>query len=74
MWLFLDRPDVPFDNNASERALRPAVTHRKVIGAFRSEDGAEAYAAYRSIEDTARKQQRSVFASLYAVLGTPLSF
>ena len=52
MWLFLDREDVPFDNNASERALRPAATHRKVVGCFRTEEGASAYAAYRSLEDT----------------------
>lgn len=72
MWLFLDRDDVPFDNNASERALRPAVTHRKVIGCFRTESGADAYAAYRSLEDTARKRQIPILTALAQVLGTPL--
>jgi transposase len=72
MWLFLDREDVPFDNNASERALRPAATHRKVIGCFRTEDGASAYAAYRSLEDTARKRQIPILSALAQVLGVPL--
>lgn len=72
LWVFLDHPDVPFDNNASERALRPAVVHRKVIGGFRSEDGATGYALYRTIEDTARKQGHPVLHALHAVLGPPL--
>lgn len=71
MWVFLEREDVPFDNNASERALRPAVIHRRVIGGFRTEQGATAYATYRSLEDTARKRQQPVLQALYDVLGTP---
>ena len=35
--VFLYRADVPADNNACERALRPSVIHRKVMGRFRSE-------------------------------------
>lgn len=73
MWRFLDDPDAPFDNNASERALRPAVIHRKVIGGFRSLWGAIAYARYRSIEDTARKRGQSIWDALFAALGQPLS-
>jgi transposase len=72
LWVFLDHPDVPFDNNASERALRPAVVHRKVIGGFRSEDGATGYALYRTIEDTARKQGQPILHALHAALGPPL--
>jgi transposase len=74
LWVFLDRPDVPFDNNASERALRPAVIHRKVIGGFRTEDGAAAYATYRTIEDTARKRRQAIPHALYEVLGQPFSW
>ena len=71
IWVFLEREDVPFDNNASERALRPAVIHRRVIGGFRTEHGAAAYAIYRTIEDTARKRKQPVLQALYDVLGTP---
>jgi transposase len=73
LWLFLEHEDVPFTNNASERALRPAVIHRKVIGSFRSEEGACAYALYRTIEDTARKRGQTILDALYAVLGRPVA-
>ena len=63
---------MPFDNNASERALRPAVIHRKVTGGFRTEDGVVAYALYRTIEDTARKRGQDIFEALFNVLGKPL--
>ena len=68
IWHFLDRADVPFTNNASERALRPAVIHRKVIGGFRSEAGATAYALYRTVEDTARKRGQNILKTLYQAL------
>src|SRR5258708_26516379 len=54
IWHFLDRPDVPFTNNASERALRPAVIHRKVIGGCFSLCGATVHAFFYTIEDEAR--------------------
>lgn len=73
LWVFLERPDVPFDNNASERALRPAVIHRKVIGSFRSEGGATAYAFYRTVEDTARKRGQPILHALFDTLGKPLA-
>ena len=68
IWHFLDRPDVPFTNNASERALRPAVIQRKVIGGIRSEVGATAYALYRTVEDTARKRGQNLLRTLYQAL------
>ncbi len=74
IWLFLDEPDVPFTNNASEQALRPAVIHRKVIGSFRTPHGAAAYALYRSIEDTARKRGQNILHALFSALGQPLDF
>jgi transposase len=72
IWCFLDDPAIPFDNNASERALRPAVIHRKVIGRFRSWTGAIAYARYRTLEDTARKRGQNILTTLYRILGHPL--
>jgi transposase len=68
IWHFLSRPDVAFTNNASERALRPAVVHRKVIGGFRSEAGATGYALYRTVEDTARKRGQNLLKTLYQAL------
>jgi hypothetical protein len=45
---------VPATNNASERALRPFVTARKVFGCARSKEGADAMAVIRSVLMTAR--------------------
>lgn len=70
-WVFLDRADVNPTNNASERALRPSVVHRKVLGGFRSEWGAAAYAGYLSMVQTFQKEGRELFPSLLALLDPP---
>ena len=64
---FLDSPDIPFDNNASERAIRPTKTKLKVAGLFRSKAGAESYAIIHSVLDTAKKQGVSLFNELQAI-------
>jgi len=71
LFVFLERPDVPPTNNVSERALRPAVVHRKVTGGFRSTWGAKTYAALASVIDTAALNGVSAFAALQALMGTP---
>lgn len=67
-WVFLDRGDVNPTNNASERALRPSVVHRKVTGGFRSEWGAAAYATFLSVVQTLQREGSEVFANLLALL------
>jgi hypothetical protein len=52
--------------------LRPAVSHRKVIGGFRSQWGAEAYAALASVIDTARLHGHNVFQTLVQLMGQPI--
>jgi len=69
---FLHDARVPFHNNACERALRPAVIHRKVSGGFRSPWGAEAYAALASVIDTAKLRTQPVFETLVALMGSPI--
>jgi transposase len=71
LFVFLDRTDVPPTNNVSERALRPAVVHRKVTGGFRSEWGARTYAALASVIDTAALKGVSAFAAIQPLMGTP---
>ena len=66
--VFLHLPNVPPHNNASERALRNSVIHRKVIGSFRSQWGADAHAAVASIMDTARKQGVDAFDAIMSLL------
>lgn len=68
LFVFLDHTDVPFDNNASERALRNSVIHRKVTGGFRSDWGAEAYAIITTIVQTARKNNLCLFETLRSLL------
>ena len=72
LFVFLHRADVPFDNNASERALRPSVIHRKVTGGFRSAWGAQAYAALATVIDTAKLHGHNVFATLVELMGKPI--
>ena len=54
LFRFITRRDVPYTNNACERALRPSVIFRKVTGGFRSEWGAKVYAAAASVIGTGR--------------------
>src|SRR3990172_1462998 len=64
LFVFLHRTDVPADNNACERALRPSVIHRKVMGSFRREWAAQAYAALPPVLDTAKGAGVNLFQKL----------
>ncbi len=73
LFVFMTERDVPPTNNISERHLRPSVIFRKVTNGFRSEWGAEAYAAFRSMGSTAKLTGRSVLdATRNALFGYPL--
>jgi transposase len=69
LYVFLHRDDVEPTNNSSERDLRPSVIHRKVIGGFRSQWGAEASAIRTSLLATARKRGDNLLDALRAVAG-----
>ena len=56
LFTFLDHPEVAADNNGSERELRPTATYRKVTGGFRSDWGADLFAAVRSVIGTAARR------------------
>jgi len=71
---FLDGFTIPFDNNQAERDLRGLKIQQKVSGSFRSDWGADAYAAIRGYLVTLRKQGKSLLAALNSlVAGQPLS-
>jgi transposase len=70
--VFLHCPDVPSDNNACERTLRPSVIHRKVTNGFRSEWGAHAYAALATVLETAKLHHHNVFDTLVHLMGPPV--
>ncbi|HSI66175.1 MAG TPA: transposase, partial [Planococcus sp. (in: firmicutes)] len=71
LFVFLYRSDVPPTNNVSERALRSSVIHRKVTGGFRSQWGADTYAALASVIDTAALRGINAFDALQALIGKP---
>jgi len=66
IFTFLTHPDVPPDNNASERAIRNVKIKTKVSGQFRNKDGkgADRYAKIRSVIDTSIKNGQDVYAAL----------
>ncbi|WP_321332324.1 transposase [uncultured Bacteroides sp.] len=68
---FLYDPDVPYDNNASESAIRIIKTELKVCGCFRSEKGADTFMQLHSIVDTAKKNQISRYKTLLAIAKMP---
>ena len=69
LFIFLHRTDVPAHNNACERALRPSVIHRKVLGSFRSDWGAQAYAALATVLNTAKRNGQKCFSKISPVDG-----
>ncbi|MFR9668118.1 MAG: IS66 family transposase [Rikenellaceae bacterium] len=69
IFTFLVREDVPSDNNASERSLRPVKTKLKVSGQFKSSEGAQQYATIQSIVQTAKKCDQDPLVALLAVAG-----
>ena len=68
LFRFVTRRDVPYTNNACERALRPSVIFRKVTNGFRAEWGAKVYAAAASVIATGRLHGRTALEALRAAL------
>jgi len=56
LFTFLDQPNVPFDNNTAERAIRPAVIIRKNSYGNRSQRGADCQAVLMSIFRTLKQR------------------
>lgn len=72
LFVFLERADVPYDNNGSERDLRNSVIHRKVTGGFRSEWAPGTFATITTVIETAKKRGQGVLATLLAGVGRTL--
>jgi transposase len=73
LFRFVTRRDVPYTNNACERALRPSVIFRKVTNCFRAEWGAQVYAAAATITATGRLHGLTALEALRAALaGVPI--
>ena len=63
---FLVDFEVPFTNNLAEQALRMMKVKMKISGGFRTEEGAQAFAALRSVVATTRKQRQNILQTLAA--------
>lgn len=61
LFVFLENHNVPYDNNASERAIRPLKVKQKVSGQFKSDEGAAAFCVIHSIMNTAKKKEQDPF-------------
>ena len=68
LFTFLDHPEVPADNNSSERELRPTATYRKVTGGFRSAWGADLFAGVRSVIGTAARRSVGAYQAIQQTL------
>ncbi len=68
LFTFLDHPDVPFDNNLAERAIRPAVIIRKNSYGNRSDQGAVVQAILMSIFFTLKKRGHNPIQALETAL------
>lgn len=65
---------LPFDNNLSERDLRPIKTKKKVSGCYRSYQGLKDYCNIRSIISTCKKQGIDYFKELVNIgKGNPIT-
>ena len=71
LFVFLYRDDVQPTNNVAERALRPSVVHRKVIGCFRSDWGVKAFADLASLIDSAELTGINAFQAILNLMGPP---
>ncbi len=64
IFTFLYHPEVPPDNNGSERAIRNAKVKMKISNQFKSFGFASHYAIIRSVIDTTIRNSKNVFYAL----------
>lgn len=68
LFVFVERPDVPSDNNAAERSLRPLVVMRKVSGGTRSDQGSKTVAVLMSLFMTWHAQDKDAMLTCQRML------
>ena len=71
LFVFVAQPDVPPDNNAAERSLRPLVTSRKISGGTRSPQGTDTKMTLASIFGTWRAQGLNPLTTCRQLLASP---
>jgi regulator of replication initiation timing/transposase len=68
IFTFLEQEGVPHHNNASEGAIRILKVKSKVSGGFRTAEGADEYACFHSIVETAKRNGVSKFETLFRLV------
>ena len=71
LFVFVAEPQVPSDNNAAERSLRPLVTSRKISGGTRSPQGTDTKMTLASIFGTWRAQGLNPLTTCRQLLASP---
>ena len=71
LFVFVAEPDVPPDNNAAERSLRPVVISRKISGGTRSAAGTDTKMTLASIFGTWRVQAFNPLTACRQLLTSP---
>ena len=71
LFVFVAEPEVPPDNNAAERSLRPVVISRKISGGTRSNQGTQTKMALASIFGTWRAQGFNTLTACRQLLTSP---
>jgi len=66
--IFLAYEDVPFTNNQVEQGLRRVKVKQKVSGGFRTQEGAQNFAAIHSYIATVKKNGGNVFEAVKLAL------
>lgn len=72
LFTFVEHPEVPSDNNAAERAIRPCVIARKISGGTRSDTGSETRSILMSLFATWQIQGHNTLAACQAMLNGTL--
>ena len=67
LFAFLDRDDIPWNNNAAERALRHLAVQRKISDAF-SSNGAQEYIRLLGVAQSCKFQEKSFLGFLHSGL------
>ena len=68
LFTFLDHEGVPHHNNASEAAIRILKVKTKVSGGFRTQNGADEFAVFHSIVETAKRNFKSKYKTLHQLI------
>ena len=71
LFVFVAEPEVPPDNNAAERSLRPLVISRKISGGTRSQQGTGAKMTLSSLFGTWRAQDQNPLTACRQLLTSP---